>query len=1205
MNGDLEDSGRLLADNTILNQGTEDELNCYGYKDDKFKKGVFYLLVVVTFGLILLLLYWKPELECYFKKSRCPLYKADSVLLEDQYHQKYVVEIKYFNIADELSDFNDAYNREQSSPENIVDDDDVANLTVTQTDPVVCYFDHHYVRYLWNSQHKTYTRLLDLSSNTKCGVFHERYKGLSPKQQAHRRVVYGDNSIEVDVKSYWRLFIEEVLNPFYIFQIGSIILWSLDDYYYYAACILLISLISMGVSLYKTKKQMITLHNMVSTGSSTINVARQDGSNDTVCVTDLVPGDVIVIPPHGCTMTCDAVLMAGSCIVNESMLTGESIPITKSALHQCEDDEIYSPEQHKRHTLFAGTKIIQTRYYGQHKVFAVVVRTGFSTAKGELVRAILFPKPLGFKFYKDAMRFIMFLAVVAVFGMTYSVIQYIRLKASFERILLRVLDIITIIVPPALPAAMTVGTVYAQNRLRKKQIYCISPPRINFCGRLNLFCFDKTGTLTEDGLDLGKIIPVKERRFLNGITDPSKMDRDEFLVGMATCHSLTIIDGEISGDPMDVIMFNSTKWNLEEPGSDTSRFDTIMPTVVRPTTKDTFMPEEDLGEASHFEVGVVRQFTFSSSLKRMSVITRTLGRSNMDIYCKGAVETISALCRPETVPEDVDSVLHQYSIQGYRVIGLAWRPLDPKVTWHQAQRLSRDKVECDMTFIGLIVMQNKLKKETKPVIKTLLGANIRCVMITGDMITTAVSVARNCGMVGVRDRVVIVEASKPDNNDSQAHIEWSLADVQGGESPEMSDIDDEETPFLTSSYQHKVTATVDMDETRTHLAITGKSYAVIEKYFPDLLPKICVQGTIFARMLPDQKCQLIQKQQELGYSVGMCGDGANDCEALKAAHAGISLSEAEASVAAPFTSCINNIECVVTLMREGRAALVTSFGCFKYMALYSFIQFISVMMLYTYGVNLGDVQFLYIDLCITTVIAILMGYTGAYERLVVRRPEGSLVKANNLLSILLQVVCAAIFQTAALLYLKSQTWYEQVEPEGGEMKVCWEGTVIFLSSSFQYIVVAFCYSKGPPFRKPIYTNVPFLISLLILTGFSVLLVMSPWKPLQEFFTLMNLNDTTIHFRGLLLCMVAGHLLVALIIETLVTDSQLVKSCIKNCVKCMKKKKTNASYKLIEKEISGTDWPPVGQVTYAATGYTPIDTSNITVETIPLGNSISR
>lgn len=65
------------------------------------------------------------------------------------------------------------------------------------------------------------------------------------------------------------------------------------------------------------------------------------------------------------------------------------------------------------------------------------------------------------------------------------------------------------------------------------------------------------------------------------------------------------------------------------------------------------------------------------------------------------------------------------------------------------------------------------------------------------------------------------------------------------------------------------------------------------------------------------------------------------------ANAGISLSEAEASVAAPFTSKTPNIECVPTVIREGRAALVTSFGTFKYMALYSIVQFVSVIILYS------------------------------------------------------------------------------------------------------------------------------------------------------------------------------------------------------------------------------------------------------------------
>lgn len=68
-------------------------------------------------------------------------------------------------------------------------------------------------------------------------------------------------------------------------------------------------------------------------------------------------------------------------------------------------------------------------------------------------------------------------------------------------------------------------------------------------------------------------------------------------------------------------------------------------------------------------------------------------------------------------------------------------------------------------------------------------------------------------------------------------------------------------------------------------------------------------------MSPDQKTQLIDILQHLDYSVGMCGDGANDCGALKTAHAGIALCEAEASVAAPFTSKTPNITCVPIAIR--------------------------------------------------------------------------------------------------------------------------------------------------------------------------------------------------------------------------------------------------------------------------------------------------
>ena len=87
----------------------------------------------------------------------------------------------------------------------------------------------------------------------------------------------------------------------------------------------------------------------------------------------------------------------------------------------------------------------------------------------------------------------------------------------------------------------------------------------------------------------------------------------------------------------------------------------------------------------------------------------------------------------------------------------------------------------------------------------------------------------------------------------------------------------------------------------------------------------------------DKEVLIISLSQVLKQLIGMCGDGANDCGALKSADAGISLSEAEASIAAPFTSQIQNISCVITLLREGRCAMTTSFQSFKFITLYALI----------------------------------------------------------------------------------------------------------------------------------------------------------------------------------------------------------------------------------------------------------------------------
>jgi len=113
-------------------------------------------------------------------------------------------------------------------------------------------------------------------------------------------------------------------------------------------------------------------------------------------------------------------------------------------------------------------------------------------------------------FYTDAMKFLGIMAIVAIIGFATSIHVCIKYFGG-QTVFYRSINLITITVPPALPAAMNMGIVFALARLRKKQIYCISPPKINVAGRVRTIVFDKTGTLTEEGLNLAGLRCIKSQ----------------------------------------------------------------------------------------------------------------------------------------------------------------------------------------------------------------------------------------------------------------------------------------------------------------------------------------------------------------------------------------------------------------------------------------------------------------------------------------------------------------------------------------------------------------------------------------------------------------------------------------------------------------------------------------------------------------------
>lgn len=101
------------------------------------------------------------------------------------------------------------------------------------------------------------------------------------------------------------------------------------------------------------------------------------------------------------------------------------------------------------------------------------------------------------------------------------------------------------------------------------------------------------------------------------------------------------------------------------------------------------------------------------------------------------------------------------------------------------------------------------------------------------------------------------------------------------------------------------------------------------KQFHDAFRLVLKYCSVYARCSPENKSQIVQSLQNENFTVLMCGDGANDCGALKVADVGISLSQEEASIAAPFTSTCPDISCVIELLKEGKCALVTSLQIFK------------------------------------------------------------------------------------------------------------------------------------------------------------------------------------------------------------------------------------------------------------------------------------
>ena len=725
-----------------------------------------------------------------------------------------------------------------------------------------------------------------LDADPKPALKHfQQSKGLTTKESIDRIYHhYGDNTFDIPVPTFIELFQEHAVAPFFVFQVFCVGLWMLDEYWYYSLFTLFMLVAFESTVVWQRQRTLNEFRGM-SIKPYDVWVYRENKWQE-ITSDKLLPGDLMSVnrTKEDSGVACDILLVEGSAIVNEAMLSGESTPLLKDSIQLRPGDDLIEPDGlDKNSFVHGGTKVLQITHPSvnggeilkniasgvtmppDNGALGVVVKTGFETSQGSLVRTMIYSTERVSANNVEALLFILFLLIFALAASWYVWQDGVSKDRKRSKLLLDCVLIITSVVPPELPMELSLAVNTSLAALSKFAIFCTEPFRIPYAGRVDVACFDKTGTLTgEDlvvdgiaGLTFGRSdAKVEADGDHTELATPATVESNTTLV-LASAHALVKLDeGEVVGDPMEKATLSWIGWSL-------GKNDTLISKGKAPTVSSR--PVES--------IQIRRRFQFSSALKRQSTIAtvtsfdpKSSKRSRATfVGVKGAPETIRTML--VNTPPHYEETFKFFTRNGARVLALAYKYLstDAELSQGRVNNYVREDIESELIFAGFLVLQCPLKDDAIKAVRMLNESSHRVVMITGDNPLTAVHVARQVEIV---DReVVILDA--PENDTSGTRLVWRTVDDK---------LNAEVDP----------TQALDPDIVKNKdICITGYALAKFngQKALPDLLRHTWV----YARVSPKQKEDILLGLKDAGYTTLMCGDGTNDVGALKQAHVGVAL----------------------------------------------------------------------------------------------------------------------------------------------------------------------------------------------------------------------------------------------------------------------------------------------------------------------------
>lgn len=1029
-------------------------------------------------------------------------------------------------------------------------------------------FDFRKQRFIFSQELQRFQKLGYPSKDTFGNYAKSTGYGSEPKAQAAANK-WGRNVFEFPQPTFQKLMKEHCMEPFFVFQVFCVGLWCLDEYWYYSIFTLFM-LVLFESTVVKSRIRTLTELRRVRVDSQTLMVHR-GGKWVKLSGIDLLPGDIISIGrqvgqgAEERTVPADMLLLAGSVITNEALLTGESTPQWKVSIVGRQSGENLSLKRDKNHVLFGGTKILQhsADKSGHLKTpdggcLAIVLRTGFETSQGKLMRTILFSTERVTANNWESGLFICFLVVFALVAAGYVLKKGLEDPSrSKYKLFLNCSLIITSVIPPELPMELSIAVNTSLIALARRGIYCTEPFRIPFAGKVDVCCFDKTGTLTSDDMEFRGVVSLDGSEELE--TDASNISEQAVQI-LAACHALVFVDSKLVGDPLEKAALKGIDWAY--------------------TSDEKAVPRK----GNYQPVQILQRHHFASHLKRMSTVVRV--QDSYLAFVKGAPEVIQERLT-EVNSKYVEAYKH-YTCQGSRVLALAYKKL-PDMPVGDLRNLDRDSVETDLSFAGFAVFACPLRNDSANVLKELKNSSHDLVMITGDQALTACHVANQ---VHILSNTVLILTSKKDNEG----FEWLSPDEK-----DHFPFKDEEVAMLS--------------DTRD-LCITGDSIAMLQRTggLQLVIPFI----KVFARVSPDQKELILTTLKSVGRITLMCGDGTNDVGALKQSHVGVALLNAippdqpasesaskqssssalngktsktkkvrsgtggssgisgslsnenspnrtsvlnrqvkvgsnsvnlqgfnssqgnssnrqltpvareklklkklmdemgeegdgrtapmvklgDASMASPFTAKHASVQPTVDIIRQGRSTLVTTLQMFKILGLNCLATAYVLSVMYLDGVKLGDVQATISGL-FTAAFFLFISHARPMNTLSAERPHANIFCAYVFLSLLGQFAIHITFLVSVTRAASEYMPEECIEPDS-EFEPNLVNTVSYMANMMIQVATFAVNYMGHPFNQSIRENRAFFYALTSAAVFFTVITSDMFRTLNDWLRLVPL-----------------------------------------------------------------------------------------------------